>query len=464
MSFREDPVCRWEVEHHAESVRDGSRHGPHGVVGPDQRGACPGSTADPLAHNSTGQHEVTIKGNVLSNVHTGVNGKTVFLLAYDGTPEIQATFEKIMVECYPDQGLDADTACKLQDQFMTRLKYQVDGPLVDAMWKEAQWTVRQVMAVTGVVSQKDGQKWITASKWEPASFAFPAKMLSPDKPLAMPGKEPLVLQINSHLSLRCIHVPAGTFLMGEPYYQCPHWQEDPPHRVTLTRSFYMSEIPITQEIYEAVTGTNPSQLKSPQLPVHNVSCADMYTFCELLSKKTGCKVRIPTAAEWEYAARVGTSNPTFPEKYANQNSNANSQYESPPLPVKSKSPNAWGFYDLHSGWWSASVTLPCSTTRTWWTHSTCPLRTRRRTPAVQNTCMWARDIGLMRSARSNTSAANPGTCDSALSWRRKRRDQRTARIQQSTDDAGHWARCPSMMRFNGPDALGCPMRITIRPR
>jgi formylglycine-generating enzyme required for sulfatase activity len=77
----------------------------------------------------------------------------------------------------------------------------------------------------------------------------------------------------------------------------------------------------------------------------------MYRFCQILSERTGRKVRIPTAAEWEYAARVGTSNPTFAEKYKDQNSNANSQYGSPPLPVKSRRPNAWGFYDIHSGWW-----------------------------------------------------------------------------------------------------------------
>jgi len=54
---------------------------------------------------------------------------------------------------------------------------------------------------------------------------------------------------------------------------------------------------------------------------------------------------------WEYADRVGTSNPTFPERYAGQDSNATSKYDSEPLPVKSKGPNAWGFYDMHSGWW-----------------------------------------------------------------------------------------------------------------
>ncbi len=77
----------------------------------------------------------------------------------------------------------------------------------------------------------------------------------------------------------------------------------------------------------------------------------MYKFCQALSEKTGRKVRLPTDAEWEYAARVGTSNPTFPEKYADQNSNADAAYGGPPLPVKSKAPNAWGFYDMHSAWW-----------------------------------------------------------------------------------------------------------------
>ena len=302
--------------------------------------------------------EVTITGNVLSNVHTGEKDKSVFLIAYDGTPEVKAEFDKIVAAYYPDKGLDADAACKLQDQFMTRLVYHVDGPLVEKMWKEAQWTVRGVMAVTGVVSKKEGKKWMTASRWEPARFSFPAKMLSPDKPFVTPEKEPLVLKIGSRLSLKCIWVPAGTFLMGEPYYQCPHWQEAPPHRVTLTRPFYMSEIPITQEVYEAVMGNNPSRLKGPGLPVHNVSCADVYKFCQILSEKTGRKVGMPTAAQWEYAARVGTSNPTFPEKYADQNSNAHPQYGSPPLPARSKRPSAWGFYDMHSGWWERVSDAP----------------------------------------------------------------------------------------------------------
>ena len=302
--------------------------------------------------------EVTIKANVLSNVHTGQKAKGVFLIAYEGTPAIKAEFERIVAEHYPDKGLDADAARKMQDQCMARLRYDVDGPLVDEMWKKARWTVRQVMAVTGVISETDGKKRITASKWAPTTFAFPAKMLAPDKPFVMPDKKPLVLKINEKLSLKCIYVPAGRFLMGEPYYQCRHWQEDPPHMVTLTKPYYMAEHPVTQEIYEAVMGSNPSTLKGPKLPVHMVGCPGMYKFCERLSAKTGRKVRVPTAAEWEYAARVGTSNPTFPQKYADQNSNANSKYHSPPLPVKSKKPNAWGFYDMHSGWWERVSDAP----------------------------------------------------------------------------------------------------------
>jgi len=295
--------------------------------------------------------EITIKGNVLSNIHTGEKEKKVFILAYSGTPEIAAEFDKIMAEYYPEKGLDADAARKLQEQFMTRLTYSIDGPLLDAMHKEAMWTVRGAKAVTGVVSVRDGKKWITASKWAGTTIEFPAKMRAADKPFVMPDKEPLVLKINDTLSVKCIYVPAGKFMMGEPYYQIPHWQEDPPHLVTLTKPYYLSECPISQDVYEAVMGNNPSKLKGATLPVHNVSCVDTYKFCQLLGEKTGKKIRVPSAAEWEYAARVGTSNPTFPERYVNQNSNADNSYGGPPLPVKSKAPNAWGFYDMHSGWW-----------------------------------------------------------------------------------------------------------------
>jgi len=288
---------------------------------------------------------------VLSNVHTGEKEKSLFAIAYGGTPEINAEFEEIMADLYPERGLHADAARKLQEAFLTRLRYEIDGQLVDALYKEARWTVRGVKILTGAVSEIDGKKRITVRKCEGGTFVFPAKMLAPDKPLLWPDREPLVLRIDDQLSLKCIRVPAGKFLMGEPYYQCPHWQEDPPHLVSLTKPYYMSEHPVTQEIYEAVMGVNPSTLKGPKLPVHNVSCADTYRFCRLLSEKCGRKVRTPTAAEWEYAARVGTSNPTFPEKYAAQDSNATSEYNSAPLPVKSRQANAWGFHDMHSGWW-----------------------------------------------------------------------------------------------------------------
>ena len=174
---------------------------------------------------------------------------------------------------------------------------------------------------------------------------YPAKMLAADKPLVMPDKPPLVLKINDKLSLKCIWVPPGKFFMGEPYYQCPHWQEAPPHMVTLTKGVYMAEHPITQEMFEAVVGNNPSMEKVAAAPV-NASCAGMYEFCRILSEKSGRTIRVPTAAEWEYAARVGTSNPAFREKYKEQDSSSMR-----PVAVKSKRPNAWGFYDMVSSGW-----------------------------------------------------------------------------------------------------------------
>jgi len=289
--------------------------------------------------------EITLKGMVLNNAHTGEEQKGVFLYVLDGPPEIRAQVEKIVAEYYLEKGLDADAARKLQDLWTQRLKYFIAGPLADELHQQATYNARQVMAVTGVVEEKNGQKWIAVSKHQPAAFKYPVRMLAPDRPFEMPDREPLMLPISRGLSLKCIWVPPGRFFMGEPYYQCPHWQEDPPHMVTLTKGFYLAEHPITWEICDAIMDTRRSAEKAAKAPA-NLGCTDMYRFCAMLSAKTGRQVRIPTAAEWEYAARVGTSNPTFRERYVDQDSSAVK-----PMVVKSKPPNAWGFYDMFSSGW-----------------------------------------------------------------------------------------------------------------
>jgi formylglycine-generating enzyme required for sulfatase activity len=127
------------------------------------------------------------------------------------------------------------------------------------------------------------------------------------------------------------------------------YQEEYPRLVTLTKPYYMAEIPITQEMWEAVMGNNPSKQKGAQVPVQNPLFPDVDTFCRILSQKTGHKVRLPSAAEWEYAARVGTSNPGFAQKYRDQNSGLPDNKSV--LPVKHKRPNAWGLFDMESCWW-----------------------------------------------------------------------------------------------------------------
>ena len=76
------------------------------------------------------------------------------------------------------------------------------------------------------------------------------------------------------------------------------------------------------------------------MPVQNPLFPDIDTFCRILSEKTGRKVRLPSGAEWEYAARVGTSNPGFPEKYRAQGTLRDEGKKTPP-PVKSKSTGLW---------------------------------------------------------------------------------------------------------------------------
>jgi len=300
--------------------------------------------------------EVTIKGNVLCNRATDLKDwfwdpkdgdHTAVIYALEGTPEIAQQVRTIM-EGYPERGLDVEDAIRIQDQFTTHLKYFISpGPLADKIHKDVE-AGSHLLALTGMISAQDGKKWITITRYRPAKVTHPEKMLVADRSFDPPGKEPLLLKVDDNLILKCVLLPAGRFLQGSPFYQ-RRYQDEYPHEVVLTRPLYMAEVPVTQEIYQAVMGKNPSLSKGPLFPVERVPFADILEFCRILSRKNGVTVRLPTDAEWEYAARVGTSNPCFAEKYKDQISETGSKPNH--TPVQSKKPNAWGLYDMLCGGW-----------------------------------------------------------------------------------------------------------------
>jgi formylglycine-generating enzyme required for sulfatase activity len=303
--------------------------------------------------------DVTIKGNVLCNRATDSKpwfwdpkdgDHTPVIYALEGTPAIAEQVRKIM-ESYPDRGLEVEDALRIQDQFSRHLKYFIfPGPTAEKIHKDVEAGSR-LLALTGSLSEKDGTRWITVTRYEPAKVNYPGKMLDPDQPFTTPGKEPLLLKISEKLTLKCILLPAGRFLQGSPFYQ-RRYQDEYPHEVVLTQPFYMSEIPVTQEMFEAVMGKNPASSKGLRFPVERVAFADIREFCRILSQENGVTVRLPTDAEWEYAARVGTSNPCFAEKYKDQISETGSRPNI--TPVRSRKPNAWGLYDMLCGGWHAT--------------------------------------------------------------------------------------------------------------
>ena len=123
------------------------------------------------------------------------------------------------------------------------------------------------------------------------------------------------------VSFNMIYVEGGTFHMGATSEQGSDAEkrdlrEKPVHQVTLS-PFYIGETEVTQELWKAVMGSNPSNHKSKNHPVENVNWNDCQGFISKLNAMTGKKFRLPTEAEWEYAARGGKSSKGY--KYSGGN-------------------------------------------------------------------------------------------------------------------------------------------------
>ncbi len=153
-----------------------------------------------------------------------------------------------------------------------------------------------------------------------------------------------------------VKVIGGSFTMGcndESDSTCYYW-EKPAHKVTIS-TFYVSKFVVTQKQWEAIEGTKPWFSKNcPDCPVENVSWYDAQMFISKLNQLSGKYYRLPTEAEWEYAARGGNLSKGY--KYAGDNNlNAVAWYSKnsgkQSHPVGQKKPNELGLYDMSGNVW-----------------------------------------------------------------------------------------------------------------
>ncbi|MDO5460937.1 MAG: bifunctional serine/threonine-protein kinase/formylglycine-generating enzyme family protein [Bacteroidales bacterium] len=157
------------------------------------------------------------------------------------------------------------------------------------------------------------------------------------------------------VSFKMIAVEGGTFQMGATAEQQSNRDDEKPvHSVTLD-SYYIGETEVTQELWRAVMGSNPSEFSGDDLrPVENVSWNYCQNFIKELNKLTGKNFRLPTEAEWEFAARGGNSSSGY--CYSGSSNIGDVAWygdisDSNTHPVKGKNPNELGIYDMSGNVW-----------------------------------------------------------------------------------------------------------------
>ena len=160
----------------------------------------------------------------------------------------------------------------------------------------------------------------------------------------------LTIPVKNGINIEMVKVEAGSFNMGAtPEMKKSADTEKPVHRVTLTNNYYIGKYEVTQALWQAVMGSNPSNFKGDDLPVEMVTWNDCQDFISKLNAMTGKRFRLPSEAEWEYAARGGNKSRGY--QYIGSNTigdvawygdNSGSKTHA----VGTKQPNELGIYDM----------------------------------------------------------------------------------------------------------------------
>jgi formylglycine-generating enzyme required for sulfatase activity len=185
-----------------------------------------------------------------------------------------------------------------------------------------------------------------ASRELPPTSVAPAP--APEKPIERPAAPPEIAtgarKVNPGDGLTYVWIPPGTFMMGcSPGDNECDSDEKPEHEVTITKGFWLGQTEVTQEAYQRAQGTNPSHFQGLKRPVDSLNWYRAEAFCQAVG------MRLPSEAEWEYAARAGSTGIRYGDldEVAWYSGNSGGQTHE----VGQKQPNAWGLYDMLGNVW-----------------------------------------------------------------------------------------------------------------
>lgn len=162
-------------------------------------------------------------------------------------------------------------------------------------------------------------------------------------------------------------IPPGQFLMGSDESEKGRANNEIQHKVVLSSGYWLADTPVTQGLWKAVMGDNPSDFKGMERPLENVTFDDVQRFIKALNESMDGSqddpgFRLPTEAEWEYACRAGTSTPVcFGSNISTEQVNFNGNYpyadaedglfREKTVDVKALPSNDWGLYQMHGNVW-----------------------------------------------------------------------------------------------------------------
>jgi formylglycine-generating enzyme required for sulfatase activity len=207
-------------------------------------------------------------------------------------------------------------------------------------WRRVRWYVGGAVAAValawlGYVALNRGH--------EKTASHTPAQTI-PAPPPVPSGPKPGDIKVNPKDGLKYVWIAPGTFTMGcsPGDFWCLN-NEKPAHSVTVTRAFWVGQTEVTQAAYERVIGSNPSHFKGPTLPVESINWDQAHAYCAAVG------MRLPTEAEWEYAARGGNSSARDgrPDAVAWYSGNSGKKTHE----VGQKQPNGYGLYDMLGNVW-----------------------------------------------------------------------------------------------------------------